>query len=85
MESNLSKLLRMEKIDSLNIRDIEQIESLMVELSKIQRECSDTIKSIYDESLMMQKVFVLNGGFGWKVEIQKVYLKQQNKVSKAKK
>jgi hypothetical protein len=65
----------MENLESLNIRDIEQIETLMVELSKIQRESSDTIKSIYDESLMMQKVFVLNGGFGWKVEIQKVYLK----------
>ena len=34
---------------------------------------------------MLQKLFVLNGGLGWKVEVQKVYLSQQRKISKVKK
>lgn len=64
----------MEQIESLNIKDLDQLESLMVMLSTLQKECNDTVKTIFDDSLMIQRMFVLTGGFGWKIEIQKVYL-----------
>lgn len=34
------------------------------------------VKTIVDDSLMIQRLFVLSGGLGWKVEVQKVYMQQ---------
>lgn len=57
----------------------------MIVLSTIQKESSDMVKTIVDDSLMIQRLFVLSGGLGWKVEVQKVYMQQQKKISKVKK
>lgn len=75
----------MERIECLNMRDLDQVESLMNQLSQIQKEANDAIQVVYDEQGIIQKSLILNGGMGWKIETQAMYNKMIVKVEKVKK
>lgn len=40
-------------IEALDMNDLDQLESLMVQLSLIQKECSEMIKTLFDENMLI--------------------------------
>jgi len=45
------------------------MEAIMVQLAMIQKECFDANKIVYEEYIIVQKLYVLRGGMGWKVNV----------------
>ena len=70
---NLKKLTQMESIEIINMKDLDQIEAVMSQISLIQKEASDAIQIVYDEQATLQKSLILNGGLGWKIDTEATY------------
>ena len=70
---NLKKLTQMESIEIINMKDLDQIEAVMSQISLIQKEASDAIQIVYDEQATLQKSLILNGGLGWKIDTEVTY------------
>ncbi len=75
----------MEGLEIIDLKDIDQVEVIMNQLSQIQKDNNDTVKSVFDDNLSIQKVVVLNGGYGWKIDIQATYYRNFKKTQKVKK
>eukprot|EP00347_Sterkiella_histriomuscorum_P020841 403336261 len=76
---------RISKIQELNLGDLEQIESIMVLLTQIHKDCNDVTKNVFDDGLSIIKQFVMLGGFGFRVNISSLQTKYQTKIEKVKK
>ena len=57
----------------------------MTQLTQIQKDSNDSIKTVFEDLLSLQKIVVLNGGIGWKIDIPATYQKLLKKIQKVKK
>ncbi|CDW80328.1 UNKNOWN [Stylonychia lemnae] len=85
LEINSKKLQRIEQLEEIKLNDIDQIEVLMIQLIQIQKENNEAHKNLFDENGFVQKLYVLKGGLGWRIDVTSLGQRQSKKIDKIKK
>jgi len=69
----------------LEFADMEQVETILVQLARMQKDYQETSKGVQEQAIIVQKLGVLRGGFGWKIVVPKAFNEKMQQVAELKK
>lgn len=52
--------------------DEGQLKQIMLKLAQISKDCNEANRIVYEEYMLMQKIEILNGGLGWKINVANI-------------